>query len=111
VFGRGCGVIKPFNQCCGCKLPKKNKQNAVVPDFENSISIPAPHRLSRQMSRELSRRMSRELSRRMSVVNDIRRESLVQTTQKTIIKKVDELGEIGATYYSPHTEILPNFES
>jgi hypothetical protein len=68
------------------------------------MSRQMPRQISRQISRQLSRQMTRQMSRQASVEsNDQQR---MPTKQNVIIKKLDELGEIGAPYYSPHTEIL-----
>ncbi len=78
----------------------KKQQNVIVPEPEGPIPIAT------------QQQMPRRRSGRMSIISiETPRDPQLSTRRKSIIQKVEEIGEMGAIYYAPHTEMLSKLES
>ncbi len=54
----------------------------------------------------------RLMYRKVSMKLDgMQRDVTTRSKQKGIIKKIDEIGEIGAPYYTPHVEVLATMQN
>ncbi len=74
----------------------KKQQNVIVPELEGPIPIATQQRMPP----------------RMSIISiETPKDTQLSTRRRSIIQKVEEIGEMGAIYYAPHTEMLSKLES
>lgn len=101
AFNCSFSVVKPFKQCCGrkCSRKKKQQKNAVGPESEIPIPKPVPPQFIRQMSIRYTEIQQKQAEATVNVQN-------LPKKEKGILKRIDEFGELGANYYSPHMEVL-----
>lgn len=93
-------IVKPFKQCCGsdCTIQRQRKENVIVPETEIRAPKPIPDQLLRQMSIRYT-----EIQKNTGASS---RDQNPFTREKSVLRRIDEIGEMGANYYSPHMEIL-----
>ncbi|CAF4573941.1 unnamed protein product, partial [Rotaria magnacalcarata] len=91
AFARSLGGAKPFNGGCDNLFSKICKRSAVSP--EHTVTI---RRTSHRQSTRPSLNNGEDISTRLS--------SRLQ--RKSVIDKIDEFVELGASYYTPHADIL-----
>lgn len=93
-------AVKPFKQCCGwdCTIKRKRKENAIVPETEISVPEPIPDQLLRQMSIRYT-----EMQKNTGVFP---KDQKSPVREKSVLRRIDEIGEMGANYYNPHMEVL-----
>ena len=95
AFSRSFRVVNPFVECCGYKLSGRSKKKTLEPRVVTAAEEERRHSLKRQLSTQSA---------------DFQRRRVSLSQQKSVIDRIDEIGELGASYYSPHTDILSSVQ-